>query len=629
MSSNVIIRTIDDNVNRKINNITQSQQFKRWFGDWQNKPQNASKAVDGNGEPLVLYHQTEKEFTTYASIKNPLIVNNRSELVNFYDKNVQGYTKAKSAIDTARENITEQTEVKNGEKIDVEKFSIADDIVDNNGTHYGKGVVLDTKIFKNKKPRDWGKILKKFVYDNLAGKQITVFDKNNNERVIEFARLNERVKKDGANNPHKVIDKLARKTDNNSRLAVAHSSEIVEVSNFESNNPTHTHQWLDENGWEYRNVYLINRKGEIYKATLNIGKSKDGRNILYDINKISNIGHGAVFSNGVEKIDTKRNSLINLNVAKTNVSQNIKNVNEKFSLDEDYDFSDPSKLDERELKIYNNRGWSYGLFNKEDMALLSEKVQELKKDWHKADNALWDGSRLVEINNKLVILGGTYKNPEIYNVLVINANQETDAEFIKEDFYFEFNRCKKFREVVANICKSIEIMQGEELVRFYDSIDCIYKKGRGRNWIPATLPSDFKDYGYTEGRNERYGSSFRTGKSVSSVQLNEETDNSTDEKVGAIHDTLKFSIDEEYDDWLVNDDGKNNINDLIKEAVALETTGKTGFFYLDKKEPRIFLRSQGTNHPADLKIRVPISLYAVLTIMSTKRLTKSRKANNL
>ena len=84
-------------------------------------------------------------------------------------------------------------------------------------------------------------------------------------------------------------------------------------------------------------MYLINRKGEIYKATLNIGKSKDGRNILYDINKISNIGHGVVFSKGVEKIDTKRNSLINPNVAKTNVSQNIKNVNEKFSVDEDID----------------------------------------------------------------------------------------------------------------------------------------------------------------------------------------------------------------------------------------------------------------------------------------------------
>ena len=136
--SNIIIRPIDDIVNKKINNITQSKQFIRWFGDWQNSPAKASKAVDNNGEPLVLYHQTGKEFTTfdtkqkgsgefdsemptgifmkptnndigvggniqmplYASIKNPLIVNNRSELVKFYDKNVQGYTKAKSAIDS-------------------------------------------------------------------------------------------------------------------------------------------------------------------------------------------------------------------------------------------------------------------------------------------------------------------------------------------------------------------------------------------------------------------------------------------------------------------------------------------------------------------------------------------------
>lgn len=92
----------------------------------------------------------------------------------------------------------------------------------------------------------------------------------------------------------------------------------------------------------------------------------------------------------------------------------------------------------------------------------------------------------------------------------------------------------------------------------------------------------------------------------------------TDEKAGAIHDTLKYSMDEEYDDWLVNDDGKNNINDLIKEAVALETTVKIGFYHLNKKEPRIYLRSQGTNYPANLKIRVLISLYALLMILSIK-----------
>jgi hypothetical protein len=30
--------------------------FKAWFGDWENDPKNASKVVDENGEPLVLYH---------------------------------------------------------------------------------------------------------------------------------------------------------------------------------------------------------------------------------------------------------------------------------------------------------------------------------------------------------------------------------------------------------------------------------------------------------------------------------------------------------------------------------------------------------------------------------------------
>ncbi len=236
----------------------------------------------------------------------------------------------------------------------------------------------------------------------------------------------------------------------------------------------------------------------------------------------------------------------------------------RYSLDEDYDFSDPSKLDDRELKIYNNRGWSYGLFNKEDMTLLSEKVRELKKDWHKADNALWDGSRLVEINNKLVILGGTFNNPEIYNVLVINANNEAKAEFIKEYIYNEFDNFRRNKETLGSLFEFEKNYDGEELVRTYMVDDFKYHKGRNSEWTRATLPSNFEDYGYTEGRNERYGSSFRTGKSVSSVQLNEETDNNTDEKAGAIHDTLKFSMDDEYDDWLVNDDGKS-VFDAVKD----------------------------------------------------------------
>lgn len=40
-------------------------EFKRWFGDWEHDPENASKVVDENGEPLVVYHGTDADFTVF------------------------------------------------------------------------------------------------------------------------------------------------------------------------------------------------------------------------------------------------------------------------------------------------------------------------------------------------------------------------------------------------------------------------------------------------------------------------------------------------------------------------------------------------------------------------------------
>lgn len=58
--------------NGKKSNLTERQYaqvrtkaFKDWFGDWENDPENASKVVDENGEPLVVYHATNKIFNTY------------------------------------------------------------------------------------------------------------------------------------------------------------------------------------------------------------------------------------------------------------------------------------------------------------------------------------------------------------------------------------------------------------------------------------------------------------------------------------------------------------------------------------------------------------------------------------
>ena len=43
--------------------------FKKWFGDWENDPENSSKVVDENGEPLVVYHGTNYEFSLFDLTK--------------------------------------------------------------------------------------------------------------------------------------------------------------------------------------------------------------------------------------------------------------------------------------------------------------------------------------------------------------------------------------------------------------------------------------------------------------------------------------------------------------------------------------------------------------------------------
>lgn len=47
-----------------------SPEFKDWFGDWENDPENASKVVNPKtGEPLVVYHGTNVEFTSFDKMK--------------------------------------------------------------------------------------------------------------------------------------------------------------------------------------------------------------------------------------------------------------------------------------------------------------------------------------------------------------------------------------------------------------------------------------------------------------------------------------------------------------------------------------------------------------------------------
>ena len=136
-NSNGIIHQVDEKVNRKIDTVLKSRQFIRWFGDWQNSPETASKVVNEDGTPKAMYHQTGASFTVfntnseaagkfdsdtpvgmffkptekdigipgrkqmkvYLNARNILEFNNRDDIHSYWIKNVEGYSELQKEHD--------------------------------------------------------------------------------------------------------------------------------------------------------------------------------------------------------------------------------------------------------------------------------------------------------------------------------------------------------------------------------------------------------------------------------------------------------------------------------------------------------------------------------------------------
>ena len=271
-----------------------------------------------------------------SKIKEFIITHTTNEAAQAFVNDVKALDKLAEMFSDAADNIKAKSEevITNEQKNNTDKgvesgdvkYSIKENVKNKvSGEIYDKVVVLDTNIFKGIPPRNWGKTFRNFISKHLIGKKFLTFDENGKEEIIEFAKPNERVTKNGANNSHKVIDKLSRKSDRNSKLVIVHSDEVINISEKQNENAEHSHQWLDENGWEFRNAFVMDKYGKIYSVTLNIAKSKDGRNILYDINKINEVGYGDVLSNA----KGKRSSHINPNFVTNSISENRNNVNTK------------------------------------------------------------------------------------------------------------------------------------------------------------------------------------------------------------------------------------------------------------------------------------------------------------
>lgn len=148
--------------NGKPSNLTSKQwhlvrtpEFKAWFGDWENDPENASKVVDENGEPKPLYHETNakwfeydkskakagkfdsgtpngiflkssdknigvgsKQMNLFSSIKNPIYARNRESLERLFRLNIKKYSEIKDKL--------YRIDIEYGKKVDEENKNMTE-----------------------------------------------------------------------------------------------------------------------------------------------------------------------------------------------------------------------------------------------------------------------------------------------------------------------------------------------------------------------------------------------------------------------------------------------------------------------------------------------------------------------
>ena len=86
--------------NGKKSNLTYKQwvqvrtpAFMHWFGDWITDPENASKIVDENGEPLVVYHGTMEDFDVFDATKSRANMDIQGNFFSPWELDASGYGK--------------------------------------------------------------------------------------------------------------------------------------------------------------------------------------------------------------------------------------------------------------------------------------------------------------------------------------------------------------------------------------------------------------------------------------------------------------------------------------------------------------------------------------------------------
>ena len=212
------------------------------------------------------------------------------------------------------------------------RYSITDIVGEESGKNYGIGVYLDSNALNGLDEAGRRAEMRRFVVNELAGQSFTAYD-GNTPTEITFARADDKMlNKQGKKK--KVLRELYNKNNYSEvkQESVMLADELIEASSYDNKRPSnYSHGWLDNYGqsdWEYRKVYVKEKNGAVWEATLNIANTADGRKVLYDIDKIEKV-EGPIKSGPA----TTDNS----------ISQNNAAVNSQYTQESENDAADTAE----------------------------------------------------------------------------------------------------------------------------------------------------------------------------------------------------------------------------------------------------------------------------------------------
>ena len=267
--------------------------------------------------------------TLIAKVKDWLIDKSTNYGAKAFSKDLEALEnlaqRFSEAADTARENITEQAEVQNGERLDVEKYSI--EYTDKNKPV----VVITDNILKGVPKKDWIPTVKKTISNKfkngipIKGRLIKVNRKTVNEYLYSEYTKNLR-----SNDKKTFKDKL-RASNNLDEIIVSSINYVNEDLN---------HLRKDNIVQFARGNVLMQIGNNQYNAKVIIGFTSGNNMLLYDLINLTpdsfKVKIKKADTHTVQQSKSTENDRTRVS-ADISLPRNNKSVNEKFSVDEDTD----------------------------------------------------------------------------------------------------------------------------------------------------------------------------------------------------------------------------------------------------------------------------------------------------